>query len=222
MKFVGKKFDVKKLFVTFGIAFSFFIAGPVGQVGQAYAGGTTLRAVYIPTSTAEEENEEADTESHTHVQNSTQSTENSGGAVNLLATGATNSSSAEAEAKSEAKTKTESETQNTALTTSDGRTLVSLGTFRLTGYCPCYSCSEGYGTLTSTGARATAGRTIAVDPRIIPYGSHVLINGHEYIAEDRGGAIKNKRIDIYFNSHAEASNVLQYAEVYLIQDYAIS
>lgn len=99
----------------------------------------------------------------------------------------------------------------------DGRSINPIGTFRLTGYCPCYKCSEGYGSMTATGVHASAGRTIAVDPRVIPYGSHVLINGHEYIAEDCGGAIKQNRIDIYFNSHREASNILEYAEVYLIQ-----
>ena len=47
-------------------------------------------------------------------------------------------------------------------------TLVSLGTFKTTAYCPCRSCSEGYGRLTKTGTQATASRTVAVDPRVIP------------------------------------------------------
>ncbi len=70
--------------------------------------------------------------------------------------------------------------------------------------------------MTSTGARAVAGRTVAVDPRVIPYGTHLLINGHEYIAEDCGGLIKNKHIDIYFNTHNEARNILFYTDVYII------
>jgi 3D (Asp-Asp-Asp) domain-containing protein len=91
-----------------------------------------------------------------------------------------------------------------------------LGSYRLTAYCPCYKCSEGYGTNTSTGVKATQGRTIAVDPRVIPYGSIVVINGHEYVAEDCGGAIKGKRIDVYFNDHKTASDFgVQYAEVYI-------
>lgn len=95
---------------------------------------------------------------------------------------------------------------------------VSLGVFKLTAYCPCYSCSEGYGGITATGTRTQAGRTIAVDPRIIPYGSRVMINGHEYIAEDCGGAIKQNRIDIFFNTHAEALRFgVQYAEVFLVK-----
>lgn len=49
-----------------------------------------------------------------------------------------------------------------------------------------------------------AGRTIAVDPRVIPLGSKVRMNGREYVAEDTGGAIKGKRIDLFVDSHSEA------------------
>jgi len=49
-----------------------------------------------------------------------------------------------------------------------------------------------------------AGRTIAVDPRVIPLGSKVRMNGREYVAEDTGGAIKGKRIDLFMGSHNEA------------------
>lgn len=93
--------------------------------------------------------------------------------------------------------------------------LVNLGVFKLTAYCPCKKCSGQWGTQTSTGATATQGRTIAVDPNIIPYGTAVVINGQEYIAEDCGGAVDGKHIDIFFNSHKEALKFgVQYAEVY--------
>jgi 3D (Asp-Asp-Asp) domain-containing protein len=99
--------------------------------------------------------------------------------------------------------------------TSSGE-LVYLGRFKLTAYCPCRKCSEGWGNKTATGVRAIEGRTIAVDPRVIPYGSAVVINGKEYVAEDCGGAIKKKRIDIYFESHSAAWKFgVQYADVYL-------
>ena len=78
-----------------------------------------------------------------------------------------------------------------------------MGTFTATAYCPCYECSEGWGDSTSTGAKAKEGRTIAVDPSVIPYGTTVVINGKEYVAEDCGGAIKGKKIDMYFDSHEE-------------------
>ena len=89
--------------------------------------------------------------------------------------------------------------------------LVNNGEFVLTAYCTCYNCcgktpdSKGYG-ITATGTKATANRTIAVDPSVIPLGATVIINGKEYIAEDTGGAVKGKRIDIFFDSHEAALN----------------
>ena len=94
--------------------------------------------------------------------------------------------------------------------------IISLGEYKLTAYCPCYECSEGWGNSTSTGAIATQGRTIAVDPKVIPYGTEVVIDGHTYIAEDCGGAIKGNRIDIYFEDHQEALEFgVQYKEVFV-------
>lgn len=72
-----------------------------------------------------------------------------------------------------------------------------------TAYCSCTYCTDGDG-ITATGTIATEGRTIAVDPKVIPYGTEVIINGHTYIAEDCGGAIKGKSVDIYFDSHEDA------------------
>ena len=75
--------------------------------------------------------------------------------------------------------------------------------FVVTAYCPCQSCSGKWGYQTSTGVSATEGRTIAVDPTVVPYGSKVIVNGHEYIAEDCGGAIKGNRLDIFFENHSD-------------------
>lgn len=80
------------------------------------------------------------------------------------------------------------------------------GTFELTAYCGCVNCCGKSDAITATGTRATQGRTIAVDPKVIPYGTEVVINGHTYIAEDCGGAIGGNRIDIYFENHQDAIN----------------
>lgn len=81
------------------------------------------------------------------------------------------------------------------------------GEFRIYHYCSCEYCTgkkpgdPAYG-ITKTGTTATAGRTIAVDPDVIPLGSEVLINGVIYIAEDTG--VKGKTIDLFVDSHEQA------------------
>ena len=96
--------------------------------------------------------------------------------------------------------------------------LKSLGIYKLTAYCACSRCCGKCDGITATGTKATAGRTIAVDPSKIPYGTEVIINGHNptYIAEDCGGAINGNKIDIFFDSHIEALKFgIQYAEVFV-------
>ena len=60
---------------------------------------------------------------------------------------------------------------------------------------------------TATGTKARYG-VIAVDPRVIPYGTKVYIPkfGGTFVAEDCGGAIKGNKIDIYLNSYSQCIN----------------
>ena len=51
--------------------------------------------------------------------------------------------------------------------------------------------------------KAKQGRTIAVDKRKIKLGSKVQINGKTYVAEDVGGGVKGKHIDVFFKSHKQ-------------------
>jgi len=69
-----------------------------------------------------------------------------------------------------------------------------------------YTLADGDGDgLTATGTRPKEGRTVAVDPRVIPYGSKIFIPGYGWrVAEDTGGKIKGNRIDIYFESRKRA------------------
>lgn len=94
--------------------------------------------------------------------------------------------------------------------------VIFLGEFKVTAYCPCKECSDEWGYETSTGAKATEGRTIAVDPRVIPYGSEVVIDGHTYYAEDCGALIKGNKVDIFFESHKDVDSYgLQKHDVYM-------
>lgn len=103
--------------------------------------------------------------------------------------------------------------------TTEEVTTTYLGEFLLTAYCPCESCCGQWADgITATGTTAVAGKTIAVDPTVIPYGTEVIINGNTYLAEDCGGAIKGNRIDIYFDTHGEALEFgVQYADVYIVR-----
>lgn len=106
-------------------------------------------------------------------------------------------------------------------TIEDTPKIISLDRCKLTAYCKenyPHICNDGDSTKTATGTTPTVGRTVAVDPNVIPYGSEVIINGHSYIAEDCGGAVKGNRVDILFATHQEALNFgIQYAEVKYIK-----
>ncbi|MBR1866726.1 MAG: 3D domain-containing protein [Lachnospiraceae bacterium] len=82
----------------------------------------------------------------------------------------------------------------------------SLGKFVITAYCTCRICCGVYSgnNRTASGTIPTSNRTIAVDTNVIPFGTRVVINGQVYVAEDRGGAIKGNRIDMFFMTHREA------------------
>lgn len=104
-----------------------------------------------------------------------------------------------------------------------------LGEFRITHYCACERCcgkSEDdpwYG-ITATGTVATEGRTIAVDPDIIPYGSRVAVfydDGRivEYVAEDCGGAIDGLEVDVFIADHDRARALgVKSGSVYIVSE----
>lgn len=100
-----------------------------------------------------------------------------------------------------------------------GGQYISLGEFTLTSYCKCEKCCGKWADgITASGLPAKPG-IIAVDPKIIPLGSHVMIDGVEYLAADTGGAIKGNRIDIFAVSHDIALEYgVQNHEVYLVAE----
>ena len=99
-----------------------------------------------------------------------------------------------------------------------GTELVSLGIFTLTAYDPCLACCGKTDGITATGSKGMAGRTIAVDPEVIPYGSLVVVGGYVFIAEDAGEAIKGNHIDLFMDTHEVAKQFgVREAEVWLIR-----
>lgn len=74
---------------------------------------------------------------------------------------------------------------------------------RITAYCPCEKCCGKWANgITASGVYAVEGRTVAVDPSVIPLGSEVEIGGRIYIAEDTGAT--GEAIDLYMQSHSAA------------------
>lgn len=75
----------------------------------------------------------------------------------------------------------------------------------LTMHASAYSSQDpGNSNYTATGSRLKKG-IVSVDPRIIPLGTKMFIEGYGYaIADDVGGAIKGSRIDLAFDSRSDA------------------
>lgn len=79
-----------------------------------------------------------------------------------------------------------------------------------TGYAPLDNksgtCTDGDPTKTATGTYPTWG-TIAVNPKIIPYGTKMYVEGYGWgVAEDTGAAIRARTdlIDLYFDTYEQA------------------
>lgn len=72
---------------------------------------------------------------------------------------------------------------------------------------------------TASGRTPRVNHTIAADTSILPMYSRVYIEGWgTYTVEDRGGAIKGKRIDIFVANNKIANQYgVKYADVYLVK-----
>ena len=75
----------------------------------------------------------------------------------------------------------------------------------LTMQASAYSAQDpGNGNYTATGSRLKKG-IVSVDPKLIPLGTRLYIEGYGYaVADDVGGAIKGHRIDLAYDSRSEA------------------
>jgi 3D (Asp-Asp-Asp) domain-containing protein len=116
------------------------------------------------------------------------------------------------------------DTRRTAPAVVRNRKAPELYTLQTTGYCDCKGCcgwkrnwlfqpvvASGPGKgkakkvgMTASGKWAHPG-TIAADTALFPFGTVMFIPGYGYgQVEDRGGAIKGYKVDLFFGSHGEA------------------
>ena len=103
------------------------------------------------------------------------------------------------------------ETSRSASLPRTSTAVVNGETYKITAYCSCSKCCGKATGRTASGTQATAGRTVAA-PSKFAFGTKLNIGGQIYTVEDRGGAIKGNKIDIYVNSHSAA---LQWGVRYL-------
>ncbi|MBE6934250.1 MAG: DUF348 domain-containing protein [Ruminococcaceae bacterium] len=111
---------------------------------------------------------------------------------------------------------------NGIITTPDGEVLTytRVEEFKATAY---HNSDPGCTIWTATGTLCRVG-AIAVDPKVIPYGTRMYIvsNDGRYIygiavAEDCGGSIKGNRIDLYFDSVEECNRFgIRNCQVYFL------
>lgn len=85
-------------------------------------------------------------------------------------------------------------------------------TSKTTAYCACKKCCNKTDGITYYEVKAQQYRTVAADKKKYPNGTIVHIpafsdwpNKGWFVVEDIGGAIKNNRIDIFFDSHKVAN-----------------
>lgn len=91
----------------------------------------------------------------------------------------------------------------------EGKTPVKK-TFNTSAYCSCSKCCGKQTGITSSGKKASSWYTLAAGSAY-PIGTIIYIpyfkdkpNGGWFVVQDRGGAIKNSKLDVYMGTHNQA------------------
>ena len=79
---------------------------------------------------------------------------------------------------------------------------------RVTAYCPCEKCCGKWADgITASGHKIKPGDKFCAAPRNIPFGTMLDIPEYGVVPVlDRGGAIVEGRLDVFFPTHQEALN----------------
>lgn len=89
------------------------------------------------------------------------------------------------------------------------------GRCRVTFYCHCATCNGRAGAPCASGVMPTPNHTVACGD--LPFGTRLMIDGQEYVVEDRG--VGAQQIDIFVWSHQEAlDRGLYYTDVWILED----
>ncbi len=90
---------------------------------------------------------------------------------------------------------------------------------KATAYCPINTRMEG-GRWTATQRDGRSAHGVAVDPRMIPLGTHLWVPGYGHaVADDTGGAIKGHHIDVRLQTRSGMSKWgVRRLNVYVLAD----
>jgi 3D (Asp-Asp-Asp) domain-containing protein len=80
---------------------------------------------------------------------------------------------------------------------------------RVTAYCPCSKCCGEYADgVTASGHKIQPGDTFVAADKRYSFNTEMVVPGYSFSQPvkvlDRGGAIKDNRLDLFFHTHAEA------------------
>lgn len=83
--------------------------------------------------------------------------------------------------------------------------------YKVTAYCPCSKCCGKYADgVTASGHKIMPGDAFVAAPKSLKFGTMVVVPGYNNNQPvpvlDRGGAIKEGRLDLFFPTHQEALN----------------
>lgn len=93
-----------------------------------------------------------------------------------------------------------------------------LGRFKITHYCPCYTCNGSNSGRTAWAGQIIPGQTIAVDPSVIGKLQWVYIDGYDYRRAEDCGAFGGNHIDVAVPTHSMALDMgVVYKDVYLAE-----
>lgn len=93
--------------------------------------------------------------------------------------------------------------RGTSSTSGQGKVITMVAT----GYDGCYECNKPYYGYPSYIGLPLERGIVAVDPKVIPMGTRLYVEGYgNAIAADQGNAIKENRIDLFFDTHQQALN----------------
>lgn len=97
--------------------------------------------------------------------------------------------------------------------------LTPLGEYEITYYCSCKKCCGKSDGITASGEKAVEGTTVGADTRFLSFGTKIFIEGiGERTVQDRGGAIKGERLDVYVDSHQKALQLGRHkANVFIVE-----